>query len=50
MCIGSSDFVQARELTHVCFSFPQHPFFKVSEPLRTLAPLIRAAREIAKSK
>ncbi|KAI0091659.1 kinase-like domain-containing protein [Irpex rosettiformis] len=28
----------------------QHPFFKLSEPLRTLAPLIRAAREIAKSK
>ncbi|KAI0923746.1 hypothetical protein AcW1_006625 [Taiwanofungus camphoratus] len=28
----------------------QHPFFKVSEPLRTLAPLIKAAREIAKSK
>lgn len=28
----------------------QHPFFKLSEPLRTLAPLIKAAREIAKSK
>lgn len=28
----------------------QHPFFKVSEPLRTLAPLIKAAREIAKNK
>ncbi|GJE90948.1 Pkinase-domain-containing protein [Phanerochaete sordida] len=28
----------------------QHPFFKMSEPLRTLAPLIKAAREIAKSK
>jgi p21-activated kinase 1 len=28
----------------------QHPFFKVSEPLRTLTPLIKAARELAKSK
>ncbi|KIP03420.1 hypothetical protein PHLGIDRAFT_15879 [Phlebiopsis gigantea 11061_1 CR5-6] len=28
----------------------QHSFFKLSEPLRTLAPLIKAAREIAKSK
>ncbi|KAI5119126.1 hypothetical protein M0805_005732 [Coniferiporia weirii] len=28
----------------------QHPFFKVSEPLRTLAPLIKAARELSKSK
>ncbi|KAH8103970.1 Pkinase-domain-containing protein [Cristinia sonorae] len=28
----------------------QHPFFKLCEPLRTLAPLIKAAREIAKSK
>ncbi|KAF5328890.1 hypothetical protein D9611_014265 [Ephemerocybe angulata] len=28
----------------------QHPFFKCSEPLRTLAPLIKAAREIAKNK
>ena len=27
-----------------------HPFFKISEPLRTLAPLIKAAREIAKNK
>ncbi|KAL0953733.1 hypothetical protein HGRIS_004924 [Hohenbuehelia grisea] len=27
-----------------------HPFFKLSEPLRTLAPLIKAAREIAKNK
>jgi len=27
-----------------------HSFFKLSEPLRTLAPLIKAAREIAKSK
>ncbi|KAJ7224313.1 STE/STE20/PAKA protein kinase [Mycena pura] len=26
----------------------QHPFFALSEPLRTLAPLIKAAREIAK--
>ncbi|KAF8347896.1 STE/STE20/PAKA protein kinase [Amanita rubescens] len=26
----------------------QHPFFKLSEPLRTLTPLIKAAREIAK--
>lgn len=26
----------------------QHPFFKISEPLRTLTPLIKAAREIAK--
>ncbi|OCB88618.1 hypothetical protein A7U60_g4216 [Sanghuangporus baumii] len=28
----------------------QHPFFKLSEPLRTLTPLIKAARELAKSK
>ncbi|KAF8906301.1 kinase-like domain-containing protein [Gymnopilus junonius] len=28
----------------------QHPFFKLSEPLRTLAPLIKAARETAKNK
>ena len=28
----------------------QHPFFKLSEPLRTLSPLIKAAREIAKNK
>ncbi|KAJ6610213.1 kinase-like domain-containing protein [Mycena sp. CBHHK59/15] len=27
----------------------QHPFFALSEPLRTLAPLIKAAREIAKA-
>ncbi|KAF9047119.1 Pkinase-domain-containing protein, partial [Hymenopellis radicata] len=27
-----------------------HPFFKLSEPLRTLAPLIKAARELASSK
>ncbi|KIJ20940.1 hypothetical protein PAXINDRAFT_160380 [Paxillus involutus ATCC 200175] len=27
-----------------------HPFFKACEPLRTLAPLIKAAREMAKSK
>ncbi|KAH8833026.1 STE/STE20/PAKA protein kinase [Flagelloscypha sp. PMI_526] len=28
----------------------QHPFFKLSEPLRTLSPLIKAARDIAKNK
>ncbi|KAH9940831.1 Pkinase-domain-containing protein [Epithele typhae] len=28
----------------------QHQFFKLSEPLRTLTPLIKAAREIAKNK
>ncbi|KAH8108873.1 kinase-like domain-containing protein [Phellopilus nigrolimitatus] len=28
----------------------QHAFFKLSEPLRTLTPLIKAARELAKSK
>lgn len=28
----------------------KHPFFKQCEPLRTLSPLIKAAREIAKSK
>ncbi|CAL1714618.1 unnamed protein product [Somion occarium] len=28
----------------------EHPFFKLCEPLRTLAPLIKAAREIAKSR
>ncbi|KAF8845059.1 Pkinase-domain-containing protein [Paxillus ammoniavirescens] len=27
-----------------------HPFFKACEPLRTLAPLIKAAREMSKSK
>ncbi|KAK7025287.1 Non-specific serine/threonine protein kinase [Favolaschia claudopus] len=27
----------------------KHPFFALSEPLRTLAPLIKAAREIAKA-
>lgn len=27
-----------------------HPFFKLSEPLRTLTPLIKAARDIAKNK
>ena len=26
----------------------QHPFFKKSEPLRTLSPLIKAARESSK--
>ena len=31
-------------------SSSQHPFFKLSEPLRTLAPLIKAARDIAKNK
>jgi p21-activated kinase 1 len=28
----------------------QHPFFSKAEPLRTLAPLIKAAREIARNK
>jgi len=28
----------------------QHPFFAISEPLRTLSPLIKAAREIARNK
>ncbi|KZT38081.1 Pkinase-domain-containing protein [Sistotremastrum suecicum HHB10207 ss-3] len=28
----------------------KHPFFKACEPLRTLAPLIKAAREMSKSK
>ncbi|KAG9313006.1 STE/STE20/PAKA protein kinase [Chiua virens] len=28
----------------------EHPFFQLCEPLRTLSPLIKAAREIAKSK
>jgi p21-activated kinase 1 len=28
----------------------QHPFFEISEPLRTLSPLIKAAREIARNK
>jgi p21-activated kinase 1 len=28
----------------------QHPFFKLSEPLRSLTPLIKAARDIAKNK
>ncbi|KAI0299263.1 kinase-like domain-containing protein [Russula brevipes] len=28
----------------------QHPFFAIAEPLHTLAPLIKAAREIARSK
>lgn len=26
----------------------QHPFFRIAEPLRTLGPLIKAAREQAK--
>ena len=28
----------------------QHPFFAMAEPLRTLTPLIKAAREIALNK
>lgn len=28
----------------------QHAFFKAAEPLRTLTPLIRAARDLAKAK
>jgi p21-activated kinase 1 len=28
----------------------QHPFFTIAEPLRTLAPLIKVAREIARNK
>jgi len=28
----------------------QHAFFKAAEPLRTLAPLIKAARELSKAK
>jgi len=28
----------------------QHPFFEIAEPLRTLAPLIKAMREIARNK
>ena len=28
----------------------QHPFFAIAEPLRTLVPLIKAAREIARDK
>lgn len=28
----------------------QHAFFKCSEPLRTLTPLIKAARDMAKAK
>ena len=28
----------------------QHPFFVMAEPLRTLVPLIKAAREIAQNK
>ena len=28
----------------------QHPFFAIAEPLRTLVPLITAAREIARNK
>jgi p21-activated kinase 1 len=28
----------------------QHPFFAIAEPLGTLAPLIKAAREIARNK
>jgi len=28
----------------------QHPFFAIAEPLRTLAPLIKAARKIARNK
>lgn len=28
----------------------QHPFFSIAEPLETLVPLIKAAREIAQNK
>jgi p21-activated kinase 1 len=28
----------------------QHPFFAIDEPLRTLAPLIKVAREVSRSK
>lgn len=28
----------------------QHPFFAMAEPLRTLVPLIKAAREVAQNK
>jgi p21-activated kinase 1 len=28
----------------------QHPFFSIAEPLRTLAPLIKAARGVARNK
>lgn len=31
-------------------SFHQHSFFKCSEPLRTLTPLIKAARDLSKAK
>ena len=41
-------FSSSRNLTE--YVFVQHPFFKLSEPLRTLAPLIKAARDIAKNK
>lgn len=30
--------------------FLQHPFLRTAEPLRTLVPLIKAARELSKSK
>jgi p21-activated kinase 1 len=30
--------------------YPQHAFFKAAEPLRTLTPLIKAARELSKPK
>ena len=30
--------------------FLQHPFLRTTEPLRTLVPLIKAARELSKSK
>lgn len=29
---------------------PQHAFFKAAEPLKTLTPLIKAARELSKAK
>ena len=31
-------------------NYPQHAFLKAAEPLRTLTPLIKAARELAKAK
>lgn len=35
---------------YACRGVMQHPFFQQCEPLRTLAPLIKAARDIAKNK
>jgi p21-activated kinase 1 len=55
---NATELLQVRELfiivilliSTIAHFLSQHPFFKLSEPLRTLSPLIKAARDIAKNK